>query len=187
MQSRLISDSKKFNLTLDRLCHQLIENHSDFSHSVIIGIQPRGVFVADRIYNKLNEILKVGTWHAVSLQYGKLDPTFYRDDFRRSEEQLTPKHTSIDFLVENKKVILIDDVLYTGRTVRAAMDALLDFGRAEKVELLVLVDRRFTRHLPIQPDYVGITVDSIVSDKVKVEWKETDGEDKIWILSEKRK
>lgn len=176
MQSRLISDSKKFNLTLDRLCHQLIENHSDFSHSVIIGIQPRGVFVAERIIAKLKNILK-----GKEILSGKLDPTFYRDDFRRTEEQLTPKHTSIDFLVENKKVILIDDVLYTGRTVRAAMDALLDFGRAEKVELLVLVDRRFTRHLPIQSDYVGFTVDSIVSDKVKVEWKETDGEDRIWI------
>lgn len=178
MQSRLILDTKQFLLTLDRLCHQVIENHSNFSDSVLIGVQPRGVLVAERIYNRLQKILKVK-----EILFGKLDPTFYRDDFRRTEEQLAPKHTSIDFLVENKKVILIDDVLYTGRTIRAAMDALLDFGRPAKVELLVLVDRRFTRHLPIQPDYVGITVDSIVSDKVKVEWKEIDGEDKIWIKS----
>lgn len=182
MQSRLILDNKKFSITLDRLCHQLIENHSDFSKTVIIGVQPRGVYVAERIYQRLKKILKDD-----SILYGKLDPTFYRDDFRRNDEHLAPKHTSIKFLIEGKNVILIDDVLYTGRTIRAAMDALHDFGRPSKVELLVLVDRRFTRHVPIQADYVGITVDSIFSDKIKVDWKEINGEDKIWIKTEIKK
>ena len=176
MQPRIIVSPEKFAFTLERLCRQLIETHGDFSNSAIIGVQPRGVLLAKRLHKRLCELLKK------DITFGNIDPTFYRDDFRSSGQQLAPSETDIDFIVEGKKVILVDDVLYTGRTIRAAMDALLDFGRAEKVELLVLVDRRFTRHLPIQPDYVGKTIDSISSEKVKVEWKEKDGNDKIWIV-----
>lgn len=176
MQPRIILEPSKFSFTIERLCRQLIEAHGDFSSTVIIGVQPRGIILSKRIHTRLSEILKT------EITYGIIDPTFYRDDFRSSERQLTPAQTEIDFLIEGKKVVLIDDVLYSGRTIRAAMDALLDFGRAEKVELLVLVDRRFKRHLPIQPDYVGKTIDSITSEKVKVEWNETDGTDKIWIV-----
>lgn len=181
LQRRIILDSKTFALTLERLCRQLIENHGDFSNSVLIGVQPRGILLSGRIQARLSELLKK------KIIYGVLDPTFYRDDFRTSNQQLTPKQTSIDFSVENKKVILVDDVLYRGRTIRAAMDALLDFGRPQKVELLVLVDRRYSRDLPIQPDYVGKTIDSISSEKVKVEWKEKDGNDKIWIIPKEEK
>lgn len=110
---------------------------------------------------------------------GNLDITFYRDDFRRREKPLIPSATNIDFVIENKKVVLVDDVLYTGRTIRSGMDALLAFGRPRKVELLVLVDRRFRRDLPIQADYVGQTVDTLVSERVSVEWKEIEGEDKV--------
>ncbi|MEO6849885.1 MAG: phosphoribosyltransferase family protein, partial [Mucilaginibacter sp.] len=99
-------------------------------------------------------------------------------------EQLVPNQTKIDFIIEGKKVIMMDDVLWTGRTIRAAMDAMLDFGRPAKVELLVLVDRRYSRHLPVSADYVGIEVDSIASQKVVVSWKETDGEDKVVLVSE---
>lgn len=126
-----------------------------------------------RLKSQLESILK----HPVVC--GNLDITFYRDDFRRRENPLIPSATNIDFVIENKKVVLVDDVLYTGRTIRAGLDALLAFGRPEKVELLTLIDRRFNRDLPIQPDYVGKTVDTLVSERVSVEWKEIEGEDKV--------
>lgn len=175
-KQRVLFDSRRFGITVTRLAHQLFENHGDFSQTCLIGIQPRGVFLADRIHRYLTKDLKL------NVPFGKLDNTFYRDDFRTAEKQLTPSHTEMDFTVEGKTVVLVDDVMYTGRTIRAAMDALLDFGRPRKVELLVLVERRFSRELPIQPDYVGVYVDSIAEEKVRVEWKEQDGEDKIWII-----
>jgi len=181
MQPRLLLDSKRLNLTITRLCHQLIEQHKDFSNTVLIGVQPRGVFMADRIYAKLSEILQ-----RTDLQYGKLDITFYRDDFRTKGAAIVADETSIDCSLENKNIILVDDVLYTGRTIRAALDSMLDYGRPADVELLVLVDRRKQRHLPIQAKYVGHVIDSITAEKVKVEWKETDGADKVWIVADKK-
>ena len=178
MQNPTLLDGQKFQITIQRLCRQLIENHDDFSKSVLIGIQPRGIYLAKRVAEELRKILPGKT-----IQQGDMDITFYRDDFRR-RDQLLPNQTKIDFIIEGKNVIMMDDVLWTGRTIRAAMDAMLDFGRPEKVELLVLVDRRYSRHLPVAADYVGIEVDSIASQKVIVSWKETDGEDKITLLSE---
>lgn len=178
MQNPTLLDGQKFQITIQRLCRQLIENHDDFSNSVLIGIQPRGIYLAKRVAEELRKILPGKT-----IQQGDLDITFYRDDFRR-REQLMPNQTKIDFIIENKKVIMMDDVLWTGRTIRAAMDAMLAFGRPEKIELLTLVDRRYSRHLPVSADYVGIEVDSIASQKVVVSWKETDGEDKVVLLSE---
>ena len=178
MDSRIILDTKRFQITIIRLCHQLIENHNNFSDSCIIGIQPRGVFLAKRIHDYITKHLKV------EIEFGKLDNTFYRDDFRSGSKPLNPSETDIKFLVENKNVILIDDVMFTGRTIRAAIEALHDFGRPKKVELAVLVERRFSRHVPIQPDYVGLYVDSMKEEKVRVEWKENGGEDKIWIVKE---
>lgn len=175
MKPKVILDSKNFEITINRLCHQLIENHNNFSDSVLLGLQPRGVFLANRIQKTLSHILK-----NKNIKCGNLDITFYRDDFRRKE--LIPNTTQIDFIIEDKKVVLIDDVLFTGRTIRAGLDAMLAFGRPKSVELMVLVDRRYSRHLPIQPDYVGITIDSIASQKVKVDWKDSDGKDKIWLL-----
>jgi len=179
MQNLTLLDGQKFQITIQRLCHQLIENHNDFSNSVILGIQPRGIFLSQRIVEELKQILP-----GAEIQNGNLDITFYRDDIRRRDNPIIPSSTEIDFIIEGRKVILMDDVLWTGRTIRAAMDAMLAFGRPEKVELMVLVDRRFSRHLPIEPDYIGIQVDSINSQKVKVSWNETDGEDKITLLSE---
>ena len=179
MLNPTLLDGQKFQITIQRLCRQLIENHNDFSNSVIIGIQPRGIYLAKRIAAELRQILPAST-----ILQGDLDITFYRDDFRR-REQLVPNQTRIDFLIEGKKVILMDDVLWTGRTIRSAMDALMAFGRPEKIEYLTLVDRRYSRHIPVTADYTGIEVDSIASQKVVVSWKETDGEDKVVLLSDK--
>jgi len=180
MQPRVILDTPQFALTIDRLCYQLIENHNNFADTVIIGVQPRGIHLSNRIYKRLQE-LKPG----LKLDYGKLDITFYRDDFRRRETPLAASETELNFSIEGKKVVLVDDVLYTGRTIRAAMDALLDFGRPTQVELLTLIDRRFTRHLPIEANYVGKKIDSIASEVVRVEWNDQDGADKVWILTTK--
>lgn len=175
MQPKLLLEKTRFDVTIKRLCHQLIEVHNDFSHTVIIGLQPRGIYLARRIQQELQSILKTKTIHV-----GELDTTFYRDDFRKKE--LIPNRTNIDFIIEDKNVVLVDDVLFTGRTIRAGLDAMLAFGRPKDVELLVLVDRRFSRHLPIQAKYVGITIDSISTQKVKVDWKELDGKDKVTLL-----
>lgn len=158
-----ILDGQQLAITIKRLAHQILENNPVPNDTVIIGLQPRGVFLSDRI---MDEIRKEPA--AKNINYGKLDITFYRDDIRK--ELHVANHTDIPFSIEGKRVILIDDVLYTGRTIRAALDALLDFGRPGKVELCVLIDRRFSRQLPIQPDYVGKAIDSIISQKVKVEW-----------------
>ncbi len=161
---KTILSNEQLQLTIQRLSHQLIENHYPFTNSVIVGLQPRGIFLADRIVAAIRE-----QYPSIQLPYGKLDITFYRDDAHK--ELHIANQTTIDFDIENKNVILIDDVLYTGRTIRAAMDALVDFGRPAKVELLVLVDRRFNRQLPIQPDYTGKAIDSILSQKVTVDWE----------------
>lgn len=175
MKPRIILDSKHLEITVTRLCYQLIEVHNDFSNTVIIGLQPRGIYLAKRIQKTLQEILKK------DIKCGSLDTTFYRDDFRKKE--LVPNRTEIDFIIEDKNVVMVDDVLFTGRTIRAGMDAMLAFGRPSDVELLVLIDRRLSRHLPIQAKYIGKTIDSIASEKVVVEWKETDKTDKVTLLS----
>ena len=176
VQPKIILEGKQFEVTILRLCHQLIEIHDDFKDSVIIGLQPRGTFLAHRIATELRKILK-----NKKINCGDLDITFYRDDFRKKE--LIPNRTNIDFIIEDKNVILVDDVLFTGRTIRAGLDAMLAFGRPKDVELLVLVDRRFSRNVPIQAKYTGLIIDSIESQNVKVEWKETDGKDRITLLN----
>jgi pyrimidine operon attenuation protein / uracil phosphoribosyltransferase len=158
-----ILTTQQLSITIKRLAHQILENHVDLIDTILIGLQPRGVFLSDQIVEEIKKELPAG-----KINYGILDITFYRDDIRK--ELHIANHTDIPFSIEGKKVVLIDDVLYTGRTIRAALDALLDFGRPEKVELCVLIDRRFSRQLPIQADYVGKTIDSIISQKVKVEW-----------------
>jgi pyrimidine operon attenuation protein/uracil phosphoribosyltransferase len=173
MEKQVILTQRQFELTINRLCYQLIENHTDFANSVLIGLQPRGIHVLRRLKIRLEEIL------GHSVVCGDLDITFYRDDFRRREKPLIPSATNIDFIIENKQVVIIDDVLFTGRTIRSGIDALMAYGRPQQVELLALIDRRFKRQLPIQADYVGKTVDSLLSERVNVEWKEIEGEDKV--------
>ena len=164
---KTILTEQQIQLTIKRLAHQILEKHYDFSDTVIIGLQPRGIFLSDKIVEEIQKAIP-----SQKIKYGLLDITFYRDDVRR--EIKMPNKTNINFAIEKMKVILIDDVLYTGRTIRSALDALLDFGRPESVELCVLIDRRFSRQLPIQPDYSGKVVDDLVTQKVKVCWKEKD-------------
>jgi len=170
-------NEQHLQITLDRLTHQLIENHKNFENSVIVGLQPRGIFLADRIYKLLKKELP-----QQEIAYGKLDITFYRDDFNTSGNLHIPSETDINISLDGKRVILIDDVLYTGRSIRSGLDALLDFGRPQSVELLVLIDRWFSREVPIQPDYVGMTVESVTDQKVKVLWKEKDEKDEVILL-----
>lgn len=168
----------QLDVTLLRLCHQLIENHIDFKNSAILAIQPRGVFLGRRIHALLQQLKP-----DADLPYGELDVTFFRDDFRRQSAPLRANSTQVDFLIEKKQVILVDDVLYTGRTIRAALDAMLAFGRPDSVELLVLVDRKRQRELPVEALYKGITVDALESEKVIVRLKESGGEDSVRIES----
>ncbi len=178
MQKRLLLDRPLLEITVSRLCQELIENHQDFSNTVILGLQPRGIFLAHRIHNKLTELLDK------EINLGTLDITFYRDDFRRRENPIEANTTSVPFIIENQNVILVDDVLYTGRSVRAAMDAMIAFGRPEKVELLVLIDRRYSRDLPIQADYIGKKVNTMPSQRVLVEWKDQGAKnDNIWLIN----
>jgi pyrimidine operon attenuation protein/uracil phosphoribosyltransferase len=177
MSQKILLTSKEVNIILHRLACQLIEKHLDFSETILIGIQPRGTFLAERLKSLLENEYKIS-----NILLGYLDITFFRDDFRRNDKQLEANKTQIDFLVENKKVIFIDDVLYTGRSIRAALTAVQSFGRPTSIELLTLIDRRFSRDLPIQPDYRGRQVDAINDEKVKVCWDEQDGEDAVYLI-----
>jgi pyrimidine operon attenuation protein/uracil phosphoribosyltransferase len=163
MSPRIILTQEHYKIMQTRFCHQLIENHDDFSKSALIGLQPRGISLARSIKKELETLL------GHQILYGELDTTFFRDDFR--QKPLLPQSTSINFLVDDLKVVLIDDVLFTGRSIRSALDALQHHGRPAAVELLVLIDRRLSRHVPVQPDYSGITVDAVFSEKVKVVWE----------------
>jgi len=172
---KTVLNEEQLNITIKRLSHQILENHPRLENTVIVGLQPRGVFVSDSIVEELKKIMP-----EEKIRYGILDITFYRDDVRK--ELHMPNQTRIPFTIENKNVVLIDDVLHTGRTIRAALDALLDFGRPSRVELCALIDRRFSRQLPIQPDYVGKAIDSIISQRVKVFWKSRDKKQEVVLL-----
>ncbi|WP_258105269.1 bifunctional pyr operon transcriptional regulator/uracil phosphoribosyltransferase PyrR [Marinoscillum sp. MHG1-6] len=178
MQKRLLLDGKLLQITISRLCQHLIENHDDFANTVILGLQPRGIYLAERIKKTLEAELKK------TIDLGYLDTTFHRDDFRRREDPLKPNQTKVPFIIEGKNVIVVDDVLYTGRSVRAALDAMTTFGRPAKVELLVLIDRMYSRDIPVEANYIGKKVNTLESQKVKVELKEQGSEkDNIWLIN----
>ncbi len=177
MSQKVLLNATEIQIALHRLACQLIENHNTFSDTVLIGLQPRGVYLAERL-----KTLLVNHYGIEQVQLGYLDITFYRDDFRRSEKPLEANKTQIDFIVEGKNVVFIDDVLFTGRSIRAALTAIQSVGRPEEIELLTLIDRRFSRHLPIQPDYRGRQVDAINGEKVLVCWQEKDGEDAVYLV-----
>lgn len=177
MQKRLLFDGRLLQFTISRLCQQLIENHGDFTNSVLMGLQPRGIFLADRIRKNLEQLLNK------KILLGYLDTTFHRDDFRRRDSPIAAHETKVSFVIEGKNVILIDDVLFTGRSVRAALDAMVTFGRPAKVELLTLIDRMYSRDIPVEATYVGRRVNTVRSQRILVELKEQGmPEDNIWIM-----
>ncbi len=181
-RGRQILSPQRFKITLLRLAHEIIENHRVEDPLYIIGIQERGVVLAERL------IALIQSKNIPSpIHFGKLDITFYRDDYRLRETPLRATATEIDFDIEGKKIILMDDVLYTGRTIQAAMSALQDIGRVDQIRLLTMVDRRFNRHLPIRSDYTGLQVDSLDEAYVRVQWEGIDGQDKILIYSATKK
>ena len=176
LKEREILNKTEINILISRLTRQLIENHNLFEESILIGVQPRGIFVANRLQQKLKEL------SGIEVTTGAIDTTFFRDDFRRKDKPLLPSVNNLDFSIENKRIILVDDVLFSGRTIRAAMDALMTFGRPKSIELLVLIDRRFSRNLPIEANYVGKYIDTLSSEKVEVMWKETEDIDKVILV-----
>ncbi len=178
MAKKKLLNNKAIAIILQRLACQLIENHNDFNNTVLIGLQPRGVYLADRLKAILETDYKIR-----DLKLGYLDITFYRDDFRRRDEPLEANKTDINFTIEDKNVVFIDDVLFSGRSIRAALTAIQSFGRPSEIELLVLIDRRFSRHLPIQPDYKGYQVDVINQEKVLVEWQEQNKTDAVYMTN----
>ena len=179
MKRKKLLDKSTLDVLLNRLSCELIENHFDFRNSILIGLQPRGIFVLNKLVDKLKEKYLIQ-----NLKYGKLDTTFFRDDFRSKNKQPKATFSNINFDIEDKRVVLIDDVLYTGRTIRAALIAIESYGRPVKIELLTLINRRFTRHLPIQPDYVGLNVDTLQNDRVNVNLQESNVEDAVYILKD---
>ena len=179
MNKTILLDDKQLRISLDRLACQLTENHNDFKDTVLVGLQPRGKELCDIIVNILKD-----NHYVSNISYGYLDITFFRDDFRRNEDVLLPNSTDFKLLVEDKQVVFIDDVLYTGRTIRAALTAIETFGRPKSIELLVLVDRRYSRELPIQPDYKGIQVDVYDNQKVNVCWDDNQLGNYIYIENE---
>ena len=179
MSQKVLLNHKEVNIILHRLACQLIERHTDFSNTILVGLQPRGVYLSNRIKTILQDEYGIN-----QVQSGQLDITFYRDDFRRTAKPLTANTTEMDYAVEGKRIVFIDDVLYTGRSIRAALTAIQSYGRPMSIELLILIDRRFSRHLPIQPDYRGRQVDAIDDEKVIVNWSETQGEDSVYMIKQ---
>jgi pyrimidine operon attenuation protein/uracil phosphoribosyltransferase len=179
MQPKLLLNAHQIDILLHRLACQLIENHRDFSNAVLIGLQPRGIYLLDRLTQRLSQ-----DYGSDNLTIGKLDITFFRDDFRRSDKPHAASSTEMNIPIEGKDIVFIDDVLYTGRSIRAALTAIESYGRPNRIELLTLIDRRFSRDLPIQPDYVGRQVDALQNDKVTGEWKATHETDAVYLLKD---
>ena len=176
MPKKVLLDSKKIDIILNRLVCQLVENHKDFDNTVLIGLQPRGAFLIDKILEIFNK-----EYPTIDIKSGILDFTFFRDDFRRSEKTLSASSTKINFSVENKNVVLIDDVLFTGRSIKAAMSSMDSYGRPNSIELLVLIDRRYKREIPIEANYCGAKIDTFKGDRVNVVWGKNSKDNIIYI------
>lgn len=170
-----LADEAGLRRTLTRLAHEIIERNRGSEKLVLVGMQTRGVHIANRLRKAIQEI------DGGEVPGGILDVTLYRDDFRLKFKQPQVQATQIDFDLDEKNIVLVDDVIYTGRTVRAALDALMDLGRAARIQLAVLVDRGH-RELPIKPDFVGKNVPTSIGEEVRVRVKEIDGEDAIYLV-----
>ncbi len=170
-----LADARALERTLNRLAHEILEKSSSTEDIAIIGIRTRGEFLAKRIAKKIQEI------EGVEIPVGVLDIVMYRDDFRVKHKLPAVEVTDIPFGIDNKTLILVDDVVYTGRTIRAALDALVDFGRAAKIRLAVLVDRGH-REMPIKPDYVGKNFPTADDEEIRVKVTEVDDKDEILLV-----
>ena len=175
---RVLLGPQRFALTVERLARHLHERYDDFRQTAIVGIQPRGSYFAERLHKRLIEV-------APDLPLGKLDITFFRDDFRTGERPLLPDPMEMPFATEGLKIILVDDVLYTGRTINAAMSALQSLGRPAQVELVCMVERRFRRQVPVVADYLGLSIDALDEAYVRVRWVEVDGKDEVVLYPNK--
>jgi pyrimidine operon attenuation protein / uracil phosphoribosyltransferase len=171
----LLMDAPALDRALTRISHQILEKYPTLDNIGIVGMQTRGVFLAKRIVAKLNDL------GSTSLSAGVLDVTLYRDDYRAPFRQPKVQVTDIPFDINGRDIILVDDVLYTGRTTRAALDALIDFGRPRTIQLAVLVDRGH-RELPIRADYVGKKITTLTDQEVALKVAERDGEDSLWLM-----
>ncbi len=177
-QKKKICDEKELERIITRIASQIHEKYPNFSDIILIGIYTRGVYICKRLKGKLKDL------SGASLKEGTLDITLYRDDLTKIAPNPVVKPSKLDYCLDDKAIILVDDVLYTGRTIRAAMDALMDYGRPSRISLAVIVDRGH-RELPIQADFVGKTIPTSINEIVEVRLKEVDGEDGIWILEKK--
>ena len=173
-----IVDKEGFDRILTRISHEILEKNRGSKDLVLIGMRTRGEFIARRIQEKINSIDKG------NIPFGILDVTLYRDDFRTRLKQPDVSVSNITFDINEKNVVLVDDVLYTGRTVRSALNALMDFGRPSTIQLCILVDRGH-RELPIRADYVGKNVPTSNDEEIKVKMNEIDGEDAIYLVEVK--
>ena len=178
MSQKLLLSAADLRIILFRLACQLNESYGNFNQTLLVGLQPRGVRLAERLLHILTH-----DYNVHNVQLSKLDITFFRDDFRRGDKVLNPNTNNMEAGVENKRIVLIDDVLYTGRSIRAALTAIDSYGRPADIQLLTLIDRRFSRHLPIQPDFCGRQVDAIQNEQVVVCWKEEDNEDAVYLVN----
>ena len=176
MQKKVLLNSNQIDIIINRLVCQLIENHTDFNDTVLIGLQPRGIYLLDKIIDVFSK-----KYTNKKIIHRNLDYTFFRDDFRRGDKTINPKSSNIDISIENKKIVLIDDVLFTGRSIRAAMSSIDSYGRPKSIELMVLIDRRFKRELPIEANYFGAKIDTIKGDKVSVIWGKEKDNDVVYI------
>jgi pyrimidine operon attenuation protein/uracil phosphoribosyltransferase len=174
---RIVLDARGIDRALTRMAHEIVERNKGLEGVVLIGIRSRGVHLAERLRQRLQDI------EGVEVPAGIIDITLYRDDLSRSRQQPQVKSTHIDFPIDDRRVVLVDDVLYTGRTVRAALDALMDLGRPRAVQLCVLVDRGH-RELPIRADYVGKNLPTALDERVEVRLRESDGVDEVAIVRE---
>ena len=175
----VVMDADRISRTLTRIAHEIVERNKGVEDVALVGVRTRGVHIARRLAQALREI----TQHDVPT--GALDITLYRDDLMRHAVGPQPviRRTEIPFSIDDKKILLVDDVLYTGRTTRAALDALIDFGRPKAIQLIVLVDRGH-RELPIKADYVGKNLPTSADESVQVRLRETDGEDEVVLQQE---
>jgi pyrimidine operon attenuation protein/uracil phosphoribosyltransferase len=169
---KTILTQEEIKKTITKLAKAILKKNEDLSELAVVGIQTRGVFLAKRLLNEIVRIKKMKT----EIPFGFLDITLYRDDLGQNADIPTIKDTNIPFDVNGKNIILVDDVLYTGRTIRSALDVLKDFGRPKSIQLVVLIDRGY-RELPIQPDFIGLS--HYTKDKVSVDFVEIDGKDMV--------